>query len=306
MSRDLDTRARRAALGLKSAVESADLNPVPPVTARPRRPLIAVLRPALIGALLLLGSAVGLALVLDSSPPATTLPPTTTTTPVEATTVPAVIPVTPAPPTTAYVPPTTAPTSPPTTQPADVEPPILEITYPAEGAVFETETVRFEGLTEPGARVFAGRYEAEVDSDGAWNIVLVLSEGSNVARFVARDEAGNESTAAVTVHLATPKPTTTTTIEIEKEEELAKFTAGATFGSCSETPPYDVYYGKGQPGSLVTISSPYGSATVEVGEEGGWEKKVVFETAPADKPFLVKVSDEYGRHTQFEFVYQPA
>jgi hypothetical protein len=83
MSRDLDTRARRAAAGLKSAVESADFTHVPPATAPRRRPLVVALRPALIGALLLLGSAVGIALVVDSSPPPTTVAPTTTTTALE-------------------------------------------------------------------------------------------------------------------------------------------------------------------------------------------------------------------------------
>lgn len=304
MSRDLDTRARRAADGLKSAIESADLTLTPPSTAPRRRPLVVVLRPALIGALLLLGSAVGIALVSDSTPPATTLPPTTTTTPVGTSSPAQVAPVVPVTPTTAYVPPTTTPTAPPTTVAADLEPPHIAITFPEEGATFSEKTLTFEGVTEPGARVFAGRYEAEVDAAGKWHIALILSEGSNVARFVARDEAGNESTAAVTVSLATPKPTTTTTVE--KEKELGEFTASATFGSCSETPPYDVYYGKGQPGSLIRIESEYGSATVEVGAEGHWEKKVFFETAPANQPFVVKVKDEYGRSAQFEFVYLPA
>ena len=123
-----------------------------------------------------------------------------------------------------------------------------------------------------------------------------------MARFVARDAAGNESEAAVTVYHVVEAPTTTTTVA---EKELAEFGAFSQFGSCSETPPYDVYYGKGEPGSVVEITSEYGSASVEVGEDGKWEKKVVFESAPADVPFVVRASDEFGRQAEFEFVYKP-
>jgi hypothetical protein len=161
-------------------------------------------------------------------------------------------------------------------------------------------TVNFAGTTEPGARVFAGKYEADVDSAGNWKIVLIIGEGSTVARFVARDEAGNESHASVTVYYV--MPTTTTTI-IEKE--IAEFTAYSTFGSCSETPPYDVYYGTGEPGSVVQVTSEHGSGSVEVGEEGNWEVKVFFEGAPPAEAFLVTVSDEFGRKAKFEFIYTP-
>jgi hypothetical protein len=161
-------------------------------------------------------------------------------------------------------------------------------------------TVNFAGTTEPGARVFAGKYQADVDSAGNWQIVLIIGEGSTVARFVARDEAGNESHASVTVYYV--MPTTTTTI-IEKE--IAEFTAYSTFGSCSETPPYDVYYGTGEPGSQVQVTSEHGSGSVEVGEEGNWEVKVFFEGAPPAEAFLVTVSDEFGRKAKFEFIYTP-
>ncbi len=300
MSRDLDTRARQAASNLKTTMASADLRSTPPGTAPARRPLVAALRPALVVALLTVGSAVGLALVLDSSPTPTTLAPSTTTaTTVIATTVPSAAPTTePAPPTTSAPVP---PPPPPTTLPADTVAPILKITSPEQGAHLEEKTIEFAGTTEPGARVFAGRYEADVASSGEWHIVLVLSEGKNVARFTARDAAGNEAEATVTVYYDPPEPTTTTTVEKEK----AAFTAFKTYGSCSETPPFDVYYGTGEPGSFVDITSEYGSAEVQIGENGQWEKKVYFETAPPGVPFLVRVKDQFGRQKDFEFVYTP-
>lgn len=299
MSRDLDARGRRAAANLRTTMARAELTSVAPGTARPRRVFFGALRPALILGLLVIGSAVGVALVVDFSP--APLPPpvsTTTTTEVVTTTQAPTTTTTPSTTTTAYVVP--APTS--TTAPADVEPPYLDITSPEDGAELMEKTVAFEGVTEPGARVFAGKYEAEVDASGGWRIVLVLSEGSNVARFTARDEAGNESQAAVTVYYVVESPTTTTTVV---EKEPAEFSAFSQFGSCSETPPYDIYYGTGEPGSVVEITSEYGSGSVVVGETGNWEKKIVFETAPVGKPFLVRVMDSYGRKAEFEFVYLP-
>lgn len=298
MTRDLDTRARQAVAGLKAAVEAAELTSMPPVTPTRRRSRLAVLRPAIVMALLLIGATVGVAVVMDSSSPTEPAPPVTTTMPVNTTSFGAaeVAEPEPSPPTSAYI----VPVAPTTTVAPDLTPPHIEITFPEDGAELETKTVTFTGITEPGARVFAGPYEAEVESSGEWHIVLILNEGSNVARFTAVDAAGNESEAVVTVYYVVEESTTTTV------KELAEFTANAMFGSCSETPPFDVYYGTGEPGSIVEITSEYGSGSTKVGEEGNWEKKVFFETAPPNETFVVTVSDEFGRSAEFEFVYQPA
>ncbi|MGA8040671.1 MAG: hypothetical protein WCA93_11245 [Acidimicrobiia bacterium] len=304
MRNELDARGRQAAANLKDAIANAKLASTPPGTPTRRRLLGAVLRPAWIVALLMLGSAVGVAMVLDSSPPATTLPPATTSTTVITTSTEAAPVVTePAPPTTAAV----IPIAPTTTEARDTKPPILEIISPEDGAELAEKKITFAGVTEPGARVFAGKYEADVDSSGEWHIVLVLSEGKNTARFVARDPAGNESEASVTVFYAVPTTTTTITEPTTSttEKQPAEFSANAAYGSCSDTPPFDVYYGTGEPGSLVQITSEYGSGSVEVGENGQWEKKVFFETAPADTTFVVHVFDAYGREANFEFIYTP-
>ena len=304
MSRDLDARARQAAANLKAGIAAAALASAPPGKTTRRRVISAVLRPAWIVALLLLGSAVAAAMVVDSVPASTTVPPATTTTILTASTAAPAAVIEPSPPTVVPVVPV-VPVAPTTTAARDTEPPLLEITSPEDGAEFAKKTITFAGVTEPGARVVAGKYEAEVEPSGEWHIVLVLGEGKTVARFIARDAAGNESEASVTVYYVTPtttptEPTTTTTVK-----ELAEFSANSTFGSCSETPPYDVYYGTGEPGSLVQITSEYGSGSLEVGENGEWEKKVFFETAAPGKTFVVLVSDEFGRKASFEFVYNP-
>lgn len=242
---------------------------------------------------------------VEEPDPATTLPePTVVTTEapvVDTTAAPSPAPDVP-PPNTESPPTTEAPTTTlaPTTT-VDTTAPGLAVTSPADGAHFEQTIVTFSGETEPGATVIAGgKWPATVDAEGHWSIQLVLAPGANGASFVATDAAGNQASARITVYYDAPEPTTTSTTEAPAAGK--EFTASATYYSCSESPPYDVYYGTADPGTLITISSEYGSAVVEVNGEGQWEKKVHFETAPYGVPFLVTVKDHTGKKKQFEFV----
>jgi hypothetical protein len=180
----------------------------------------------------------------------------------------------------------------------DATPPELSITSPADGDHFEENVVSFSGKTEPGATVVAGgKWEASVTEEGQWSIQLVLSAGANGASFVATDAAGNETSARITVHYDPPTPPTT-----EPPGEGVEFTANATFNSCSENPPYDIYYGTADPETKVTISSAYGSGTVYANGEGNWSKKVFFPEAPYGETFVVTVKDHTGKKKSFEFV----
>ncbi len=77
---------------------------------------------------------------------------------------------------------------------------------PPEGQV-ATRLYRFTGTTEPGCTVTAaGRYDAPVDADGNWSIVLVLAPGHNVATFTATDPAGNATTVRHGVSWVPPRP----------------------------------------------------------------------------------------------------
>jgi hypothetical protein len=307
MSRDLDTRARQAAANLKTTMTGAELTSVPPGTPRRRRVLAAILRPAWIVALLLIGSAVAVAMVLDSSPPLEETPPTPDTTIVTPTT------IAPTPPSTVAPelnPPSTVaaivPVGPTTTTVApDTGPPLLEITSPEDGAEMEEETVTFAGITEPGARVFAGEYEADVDAEGKWHIVLKLDDGKTVARFVARDEAGNETEASLTVYYTPPTTTTTEPEPTTTEKDLAEFTAQQQYESCTDTPPSNFYLGTGEPGSWVDITSEYGSAELVVGENGKWEKTVDFGEETPSGDVEVRIADQYGRVVELQFEYTP-
>ncbi len=71
--------------------------------------------------------------------------------------------------------------------------------------------------------------------------------------------------------------------------ELVANTADNVYGSCSENPPFDVYFGTAPEGTSITISSAYGGASTTAGGDGGWEKQVFFSGAPLNEAFTVTV-----------------
>jgi hypothetical protein len=298
---NLDDRARSAAAGLRSTVDSADLRLAD--RAPGSRPPVG--RALLAGSwwAFAAGAAVaGVVLVgtLIETSPDTAAPDDVVTTTVASTTTSAPSVTTPMPATSV----TTSARPPETTGTTlDTLAPKIEVTSPEDGFVSEVASITFAGTTEPGAVVTAGQYEATVEPDGSWHIVLVLAEGENRARFVATDSAGNRSEAWVTVVLKTPEVTTTTKVSETTTTEAPgiEFTAFATFGECSETPPFDVYHGTDQPGAVVEISSPYGSGRVEVGESGTWEMRVEFPESPVGKTIEVVVEDNLGHRKVLPF-----
>lgn len=293
---DLDTRARSASESLRRSVGEAELalTEPPTIRVRPARsmsPAWAMAAGAVTALVLILGVwSIRPTIVADDLE-------STTTTVVASTT--KVEPVTTTPQTTA---PAAAPVAPPTTAAADVTPPPISITDPYDGQVFEDTHVTFAGKTEPGARVFGGPYEAKVDADGNWSIVLVLSEGSNRATFTAVDGAGNEASASVT---AIYQPSTTSQPPKEPSKDPAPFVAHATWLESSETPPFDEYYGTGEPGSTVKVLSDWGSGETVVKADGSWYLEVFFPKAPAGVSFDVKVKDSLGRYEYFTMTYAP-
>ncbi len=299
MSVDFETRARQAGAAVRTAVAEADLQLATPPTNRThtaRRQPVAHLGWALSGAALAVAVLVSVSglfeteVVAGDSSTETSVPATVTTVTTPPTTEPA--PVVPVESSTTQ---TTVEQA--TTTTADVVAPIIEILSPTDGQVFEEKTIAFSGITEPGARVLAGPYAATVTDDGSWSIKLVLSEGENRAVFTAIDAAGNEAIAVVTPIYQPPTPVTTT----KPKPEIEAFTANATWIECSSEPPFDEYYGTGQPGSWVEVISPYGSGETVVGADGTWYVKVTFDV-PRGKRIEVKVKDQYGRTQWFPFV----
>jgi hypothetical protein len=93
---------------------------------------------------------------------------------------------------------------------ADTTPPALQVLSPKDGATVTSRVLEFTGVTERGAEVFSGPFEAET-IDGEWSINLVLAPGKNGASFTARDAAGNETTVRIVVTYDAPDATTSTT-----------------------------------------------------------------------------------------------
>ena len=105
----------------------------------------------------------------------------------------------------------------------------------------------------------------------------------------------------MTVHYDVPETTTTTTTKAPEEE--IEFTAYNVYGTCDESPPYDVYWGTAPPGAPIYVESEYGSGSTTANENGDWELKVYFPEAPAEKEFTVKVKDNKGNKFYFGFKY---
>lgn len=178
--------------------------------------------------------------------PGTTQSPSTTTTP--------------SPPTTTVT--TTATTSTSTTTtsttPPDTTPPRLEVTYPTHGAIVTEEVITFRGVTEPGARVFSGRYAADVHADGSWSLVLVLASGDNGAVLVARDSAGNESKVRLAVTLNRCQDLPSTSIP-DTADNLSTVTGDLDGNGVDDT--ITVYVDTSDYTSWVHMELDYGYAT---------------------------------------------
>ena len=127
-----------------------------------------------------------------------------------------------------------------------------------------------------------------MSDNGNWQIRVVLTPGRNRITVTATDGAGNSAQDSVLVFYVPP--------------DVSPFSAHAKFGSCEFDPPYDIYYGEGEPGTRVFVNSEYGSGQTTVTNEGTWEVQVFFPEAPHGETFLVRVSDEFGRAKNFEFV----
>ncbi len=96
------------------------------------------------------------------------------------------------------------------------------------------------------------------------------------------------------------------TFEFRYEPAPIEFTANQVYGSCSETPPYEKFYGTATPGATVWAESAYGNATTVASAEGKWDLKVFFEGATPGEPFIITVGDSEGHTKSFTFTVLPS
>jgi hypothetical protein len=187
----------------------------------------------------------------------------------------------------------------------DSTPPDFGITSPENGAHVDNKVVTFKGFVEPGSTVTRGPFKANVDGEH-WRIALVLSPGKNIVGFVATDAAGNKSDAAVTLYYDPPGDEPGEKEEGKEdggddEPEFVEFSAKQKYGSCSENPPYDVFYGTATPGTKIWIESKYGGKSTTANGDGHWEAKVTFSEAPSMKTFEVVIESSRGDRKVFTF-----
>lgn len=143
----------------------------------------------------------------------------------------------------------------------------------------------FWGTAQPGTKVTArseyGSASTEANADGGWEMKV-------------RFEAPAGTTFPVTISDSSGHSQVFNFTNPERDV-VVEFTANQKYGSCSEEVPYDVFWGKGQPGTTVWVGSPYGGGTTTVSENGTWEIRVEFPEAPAGKTFEVVIEGKNGR-----------
>lgn len=167
----------------------------------------------------------------------------------------------------------------------------IEVLGPSDGKVFEDKRVAFEGTAEPGAKVYAGDYQADINDDGVWRIVLFLAPGSQTVQFKAIDATGNRATDSVTVTLKT----------VEEKPTSPEFTVHQKFVESHER--FEKFYGAGTPGMGVVARSEYGVADTRVGEHGEWSILIEFTGLSETKTFPITITNTDGFSGTYWFTY---
>lgn len=157
----------------------------------------------------------------------------------------------------------------------------------------------FVGTGQPGSVVVAtspyGSAEQVVGEKGQYELKLLM-EGAPAGAVVPVQVTNTGSDKTFSFELKIPA----------EEPAVVEFTANAVFESCDEAVPYNEYFGTAMPGTVVLISSPYGSAEKVAGENGGWEALVEFPNAPRNSSFVVQVkSIATGQVKEFTLTVGP-
>jgi hypothetical protein len=169
----------------------------------------------------------------------------------------------------------------------------IEILAPTDGQVFGDKSVAFEGKAEPGAKVYAGEYQADINDDGVWRIVLFLAPGSQTVELKAVDAAGNRATDSVSVSLET--------VKAEEKPKSFEFTVHQKYVESYER--FEKFYGTGTPGMGVLAKSEYGTEDARVGENGEWRLPIEFSGLSETTTFPITISTTEGFSGTYWFTY---
>lgn len=192
----------------------------------------------------------------------------------------------------------------PKTEPVkDTTPPSLILFAPEKGSRVVEPVVTVKGAAETGSMVKVNGERVATDDRGRFQRDVKLWPGRNVLTIKAYDAAGNRTVIEAAVYydapVVEPKP------EPKPEVDLKDFTANQKFGSSSQTPPYDIFFGTGKPGSAVKVKSEYGYVYTTIGEDGTWEVKLFFEGLDAGRTIPVWVKLDGIVVKEFHFTYTP-
>lgn len=171
------------------------------------------------------------------------------------------------------------------------EPRVVRITSPADGAqVLEGSTVLVTGEATAGLAVLVNGHAVDWVDGTHWAVVVPLEPGWNAIRAKG--------------YLAETK-VAIDTVEVHRGElVVVPFTVTQMYGSCSEDPPYETFFGTATPNGKVWVQSPYGEKTVFADADGHFEVTIHFSGVPVGKTFEVSVKD-YDKHEYryFSFTY---
>ena len=148
------------------------------------------------------------------------------------------------------------------------------------------------GTSKPGSLVVVesrfGAGRTETNDDGHWELKVEFNDMPCNECFKVVASSGDHQQA----------------FEMKRACRVdVEFTAHQQYGECREDTPYDVFWGTAAPGADIKVDSPYGSGSTTANDDGHWELKVEFPTAPAGKKFEVSVTSSDGGSAGFGFVY---
>lgn len=177
------------------------------------------------------------------------------------------------------------------TVPTDMVAPAVAVLDPADGATVTSEKVTFSGTTEPGARVAVGDFDAVVDEDGRWSLLLVAAPGTNTVTFVATDAAGNAGSTTVTVDYEPAGSAEGRDDDRSGVDETAPTPLTATQQSdvLGSAPHTNTYTGTAAPGAKVAVVSKHGTGYGWADDAGRWQVVVDFDPPPGETTFPVTV-----------------
>ena len=167
-----------------------------------------------------------------------------------------------------------------------------------------------EILTAPELSSETNEAVAVGDDEASTGVAREVEPSAPKAAPIIGTEAPNhldEKTAPLVVEPIQVVPTTSAPpVEAPSAPKPSvAFSATQAYGFCEEPIPYDIFSGTAEPGSDVTISSPYGGGSAVADGSGHWEHKVEFPDAPRGTTFAVKASGLGGSKT-FNFTALPA